>query len=123
MRFHHYSGRKNTAAKGGSVNSSENGRPCCSLCSAIAPPPLPIPLPAYSFPSLLSTSFHHPPIGTPTRYFSRGTGVKLHAMSTWSRGCLPLRNRDTMLRGPSLQSTHSNPEGSLSSSCRAFSSR
>src|SRR4029077_3836988 len=121
--FNLYSGLRNTAANGGSVSSIENGRPCCSIGSAITPPPLPIPLPAYSLPSLLSFSFHQPPVGTPTRYFSRGTGVKLHATSITSSGDFPLRSRDTTLMGASLQSTHSKPAESLSSSCKAFSLR
>jgi len=45
-----------SAANGGSVSWSENGRPCVSISSACTPPMLPCPLPLYSWASLLSIS-------------------------------------------------------------------
>ena len=56
-------------------------------------------------------------------YPTRGTGVKLHAIRTGFSPPLPLRSSDTTLIGASLQSTHSNPCGSLSNQCSAASLR
>ena len=45
------------------------------------PPKFPTPLPPYSTASLLKRSTQKPPVGTPARTLSRGTGVKLQTTS------------------------------------------
>src|SRR5438876_9552417 len=100
---------KNSAPSGGSFRTSEYGRPCSETSSPFMPPAFPMPLPAYSLASLFSNSRQNPPNGTPMRYGSRGTGVKLQTTRIVSSGRLPLRSNDTTLAAVSLQSTHSNP--------------
>jgi hypothetical protein len=51
-----YCALRNSAASGGRVSFKENGRPWVGISSALTPPRLPMPLPAYSRASLLSIS-------------------------------------------------------------------
>src|SRR5262249_62226307 len=110
---------KKTTASGGRVSSSEYGRPCCGIGTAVTAPLFPKPCPSYSRASLFSTSRHTPPHDAPTRYRNRGTGVQLHTTSTLGALARPCRKKHSTLLVESLQSTQAKPTGSQSPSARA----
>ncbi|HZD09082.1 MAG TPA: hypothetical protein VE176_12580, partial [Candidatus Limnocylindrales bacterium] len=73
----HYSAFKNNAPSGGNLKLIDQGLLCAGCASAFTPPRFPTPLPPYSLASLFNNSRQYPSEGTPTRYASRTTGVKL----------------------------------------------
>src|SRR5579875_1765183 len=72
----HLRGTSITVASGGKRSTSDHAFPCASTASA-ASAALPTPLPPKRASSVLRTSAYVPGRGTPRRYASRTTGVKL----------------------------------------------
>src|SRR6267142_6336508 len=112
-----------STASGGISIAIECGNPCHGIASAFTPPILPTFDPPYAPESELRISRYRPELGTPIRKRLRSTGEKLQTQTIRRPLEGAIRMNAIRLLAASSASIHLKPDGSVSASHSAGSSR